>query len=103
MPVSSKAKWSQLRVGVMAAVALAILGVLVFLLAGTNSFFKSTSDLYTYFDDSAATAVAAPVTLNGITVGKVTHVDLSGSSQPGRIIKVKMEIEDQYLKSIPVD
>ena len=43
----------------MAAFALGILGVLVFLLAGTNTFFKSTSDIYTYFDDSAAIAVAA--------------------------------------------
>jgi phospholipid/cholesterol/gamma-HCH transport system substrate-binding protein len=103
MPVSSKAKWSQLRVGIMAAVALAILGFLVFLLAGTTTLFKSTSDIYTYFDDSAAIAVAAQVTLNGITVGKVTHVDLSGSSQPGKIIKVQMQIEDSYLKSIPVD
>jgi phospholipid/cholesterol/gamma-HCH transport system substrate-binding protein len=103
MPVSSKAKWSQLRVGVMAAFALALLGILVFLLAGTNTFFKSTSDIYTYFDDSAAIAVAAQVTLNGITVGKVTHVDLSGSSQPGKIVKVTMQIEDQYLKSIPTD
>ena len=42
MPVSSKAKWSQLRVGLMAAAALAILGVVVFLLAGTNTLFKST-------------------------------------------------------------
>ena len=74
MPVSSKAKWSQLRVGLMACVALAILGVIVFLLAGTTGFFKSTSDIYTYFDDSAAIAVAAQVTLNGITVGKVTSL-----------------------------
>ena len=103
MPVSSKAKWSQLRVGVMAAFALALLGILVFLLAGTNTFFKSTSDIYTYFDDSAAIAVAAQVTLNGITVGKVTHVDLSGSSQPGKIIKVTMQIEDKYLDAIPTD
>ncbi len=87
----------------MACVALAILGVIVFLLAGTNTFFKSTADVYTYFDDSAAIAVAAQVTLNGITVGKVTKVALSGSNQPGKIIRVTMEIEEQYLKAIPVD
>jgi phospholipid/cholesterol/gamma-HCH transport system substrate-binding protein len=103
MPVSSRAKWSQLRVGLMACVALAILGVVVFLLAGTNTFFKATSDIYTYFDDSAATAVASPVTLNGITVGKVTKVVLSGLNQPGKIIRVTMQVEDQYLKAIPVD
>jgi phospholipid/cholesterol/gamma-HCH transport system substrate-binding protein len=103
MPVSSKAKWSQLRVGVMAAFALGILGVLVFLMTGTNGLFKSTSDLYTYFDDSANIAMAAQVTLNGITVGKVNHVGLSGSSEPGKIIKVTLQIQDDYLKSIPVD
>src|SRR5450631_2109580 len=103
MPVSSKAKISELRVGIMAAFALALLGFLVFLLAGSNSLFKSTSDIFTYFDDSAAVAVAAPVTLNGITVGKVTKVDLSGSNQPGKIIRVKMQVEDQYLGAIPTD
>lgn len=103
MPVSSRAKWSQLRVGVMAAIALAILGFLVFLLSGTNGFFRSSSDVFTYFDDSANMAVAAQVTLNGITIGKVTHVGLSGSNQPGRIIKVTMQIEDRYLSSIPAD
>jgi phospholipid/cholesterol/gamma-HCH transport system substrate-binding protein len=103
MPVSSKAKWSQLRVGVMAAFALAILAFLVFLLAGPSSLFKSTSDVYTYFEDSAAIAVAAPVTLNGIMIGKVSKVGLSGSNQPGHIIKVTMQLEDDYLKSIPVD
>jgi len=103
MPVSSKAKWSELRVGLMAAFALGILAFLVFLLAGPSNLFKSTSDVYTYFDDSAAIAVAAPVTLNGITVGKVSKVGLSGLSQPGKIIKVTMQVQDEYLKSIPVD
>lgn len=103
MPVSSKAKWSQLRVGLMAAAALGILGVLVFLMTGTTGLFKSSSDVYTYFDDSANIAMAAQVTLNGITVGKVTHVGLSGSNQPGKIIKVTMQIQDDYMKSIPVD
>jgi phospholipid/cholesterol/gamma-HCH transport system substrate-binding protein len=28
---------------------------------------------------------------------------LSGSSQPGKVIKVTMQIDDEYLKSIPVD
>jgi len=43
------------------------------------------------------------VTLNGITVGRWTHVGLSGENKPGRIIKVKMQIDDEYMKSIPVD
>ncbi len=87
----------------MAAFALAILGFLVFLLAGTNGIFKSTSSIYTYFQDSANIAVAAQVTLNGINVGKVTGVGLSGLSDPKKVIKVTMEIEDKFLPSIPTD
>jgi phospholipid/cholesterol/gamma-HCH transport system substrate-binding protein len=103
MPVSSRAKWSELRVGLMAAVALAILGAIVFLLAGTSSLFKATSTIYTYFEDSAGMAVAAPVMLNGITIGKVTHIDLSGDANPKKIIKIRMQIEDDYMGSVPVD
>lgn len=87
----------------MSAFALGILGMLVFLMTGTNGLFKSTADVYTYFDDSANIAMAAQVTLNGITVGKVNHVGLSGLSEPGKIIRVTMQIQDDYLKSIPVD
>ena len=103
MPVSSKAKWAQLRVGILAIVALVILAVLIYLLSSTNSLFKSKTEVYTFLDDSVAIAEAAPVRLNGIPVGKVSHVGLSGSSQPGKVVKVTMQIDDEFLKSIPVD
>lgn len=103
MPVATKAKWAQLRVGLMAIVALVILGTLVFLLAGSQGFFKSKSEVHTYMADSAAIAEGAPVRVNGIFVGKVKHVGLSGSTEPRRVVKIEMQIDNDYLPSIPVD
>src|SRR5262245_31939864 len=103
MPSASKTKWSQLRVGAMAIVALTILGYLIFLMAGSKGLFQATSEVFVYLDDSASIADGAPVTLNGINVGKVVRTELSGINQPNRVVRVRLEIRTEMLPEIPVD
>jgi phospholipid/cholesterol/gamma-HCH transport system substrate-binding protein len=103
MPQQTKARWAELRVGIMAIIALSLLGYLVFLLTGAGGFFERTSNVFTYMTDSSDLAEGAPVRLNGIVVGKVNKVALSGSNDPGRIIKIEMEIEDKFFPAIPDD
>jgi len=72
MPTTSKSKWAQLKVGLMAIVALLILAFLIILMSGTNPLFRRTTEVYTYLGDSVAmTEGATPVRLNGIPIGKV--------------------------------
>lgn len=99
----SKTRWSQLRVGIMAILALTILSVLIFLMAGSQGLFKSKTRLYTFMGDSTALAAASPVRLNGILIGKVSSVDLSGQADPRRVVRMTLEIDDEFLTSIPVD
>jgi phospholipid/cholesterol/gamma-HCH transport system substrate-binding protein len=103
MPTAQKVSWAQLKVGIMAVVAMAILGVLIFLLTGDTKLFAKEEVIYTYMDDSAALAKGAPVRLNGILAGKVKDVTLSGERQPQRVIKIAMEIDKKMLPLIPVD
>jgi len=103
MALQNKKRWAQLKVGLLAISALCILAVLVFLMTSSTGLFTKRSDVYTYLDDSAAIANGAPVRLNGITVGKVANVGLSGSSEPNRIVRVTLEVENRYFTSIPVD
>jgi len=103
MALQNKKRWAQLKVGLLAISALCILAVLVFLMTSSTGLFTKRSDVYTYLDDSAAIATGAPVRLNGITVGKVANVGLSGSSEPNRIVRVSLEVENRYFTSIPVD
>src|SRR5689334_13676405 len=103
MPVTSKTRWSQMKVGLMALAALSILAFLIFLMSGVRGFFQSKSVVYTYLGDSAAIAEGADVRLNGILIGKVSKVELSGMSDPGRVVRVTMQIDDRFMNAIPVD
>jgi phospholipid/cholesterol/gamma-HCH transport system substrate-binding protein len=98
-----KIKWAKLKVGGMAIFALLIIGYLIFLMQGTAGFFKGKSDIYTFMDDSQGMATGVNVTLNGLNVGKVAKVELSGSSQPGRIVRITLEIDEDKINAIPSD
>ena len=64
MASGQKVGWAQLRVGVMAIIALIVLGVLIFLMTGTKKLFAKRVILHTYMDDSAALAPSSPVSLS---------------------------------------
>lgn len=87
----------------MAVVALVILGILIFLLTGSSRPFASRSTVYSYMQDSAALTENSAVRLNGILVGKVSRIALSGSNDPNRVVKMDLEIEDRFLREIPID
>src|SRR5260370_26519310 len=103
MPRETKIKWARLRVGLMAIAAMAILAVLIYLITGETHLFQSNANIFTYMNDSAALAEGAPVYLNGITVGQVKKIVLSGSYDPRRVVKIDMQIPEDKLASIPVD
>jgi phospholipid/cholesterol/gamma-HCH transport system substrate-binding protein len=87
----------------MAIVSMAILAVLVFLFTQDKPFWEHYATLYTFMGDSAALAKGAPVRLNGIVIGSVSDIGLSGSKEPSRIVRVTMRVERYRLESIPVD
>ncbi len=103
MPSPQRVSWSKLRVGITALVSLIIIGVLIFLLTTSGNFFKKKVILVTYVEDASGTALAAPVQLNGIPIGNVKDIRLSGSSDPKRAVEFIMEIKGDYAKDIPED
>lgn len=103
MPSAKKVRWAQLKVGVMTISALVLVGILVFLMTGDQQFFAERAMIYTYLDDSAAITPGSPVRLNGILIGKIRRVGLSGENKPNRIIRVEMDVDAEMLASIPAD
>jgi len=103
MPVQTRAKWAQLKVGILAIFAMTILAVLIFLITGNTNIFESKALVYTYMGDAAALTNGAPVNLNGIPIGKVKSITLSGSKDPQRLVRIEMEIPEHELRNIPVD
>ncbi|MGD0579203.1 MAG: MlaD family protein [Bryobacteraceae bacterium] len=103
MPSPTKVAWSQLKVGIMAMIALAIVAVLVFLMTGANNPFSEKFTLYTYFPDSVAMTEGAAVRLNGILVGKVSGIELTGEANNKRAVRMTMEIDQRFRAIIPKD
>jgi len=103
MAGKGKTSWAQLRVGLLAATALALLFVLIFYMTSNRSIFDSDRRVYAYLDSAPGINIGAPVRLNGLLVGNVGRVEFSGETRPGRFIRVEMRISERYLKLIPVD
>lgn len=103
MPSPKRVAWSELKVGIMAAIALVLLGLLVFLMTGANNPFSEKFTLYAYFPDSVAMTEGAAVRLNGILVGKVSAIELTGDSNNKRAVRMTMQVDDNFLRAIPRD
>jgi phospholipid/cholesterol/gamma-HCH transport system substrate-binding protein len=103
MPVQKQASWARLKVGILALFAMAILAVLIFLITGDTNIFESNATVYTYMADAAALTTAAPVNLDGIPIGKVKLIGLSGLKDPKRLVRIEMQIPEHELKNIPTD
>ena len=103
MPDSRRIRWSQFKVGMVALTALAIVAVLIFLLTGRKGLFERDIILRTYMDDASGMQKDTPVRLNGITVGYLYALQLTGSRDPRRAVEFIMKIQEQYLSKIPVD
>lgn len=103
MPIQTRAKWARLKVGILAIFAMTILAVLIFLITGNTHLFESQANVYTYMADAAALTTGAPVNLDGIPIGKVNAITLSGEKNPQRLVRIDMQIPSGDLKNIPVD
>jgi phospholipid/cholesterol/gamma-HCH transport system substrate-binding protein len=89
-----------MRVAAVSLVAFVILGILLYLLTG-GMLFQEQASLFLYIPDASGLGEGSPVEVNGITVGKVTAIALSGSRDPQRTVKVTITMERRILDAIP--
>ncbi|MBM3775858.1 MAG: MCE family protein [Acidobacteria bacterium] len=97
----ARIRWAKVRVAVMALAGCSILFVVVYLL--TPGLFRTSSPLRIYMDDSAGLLEGAPVRFNGVRVGKLKSIELSGSAEPERVVRAEIDVESRFLADIPVD
>ena len=103
MPSRKEIQWSQLKVGALVIVAVAILISLIFLMSGsTGGLFAPKLLLRTYFDNAGGLKNGAPVTLEGVTIGNVTRIRVVPSRSP-KAVEVTMRIGEKSLPLLHVD
>jgi phospholipid/cholesterol/gamma-HCH transport system substrate-binding protein len=80
MPRTRSLAWSELKIGVMAVVALVLTVLLVIAVGGASGFAWERYDLKTSFDNVQGLKSGAIVRVAGVEVGKVTNVELKGGA-----------------------
>jgi phospholipid/cholesterol/gamma-HCH transport system substrate-binding protein len=79
MPRTRSLAWSELKIGVLAVVALALTALLVMAVGGASGFAWERYELKTSFANVQGLKAGAIVRISGVEVGKVTKVDLAGA------------------------
>jgi phospholipid/cholesterol/gamma-HCH transport system substrate-binding protein len=102
MPSARQVNWAKFRASAVILAGLLILGTVAFLLTG-GTFLEPKTQVYLYLPDATGVSPGSPVRVDGIGVGKVSLVELSGSNEPNRVVKVTMTIERDRLTSITND
>ena len=103
MPSRKEIQWSQLRVGVLVLVALAILIALIFLMSNTTGgLFARKLLLRAYFVNASGLKDGAPVTLEGVTIGNVIHVRIKPERNPTPV-EVTMQVGDEFRENVHTD
>jgi len=98
---TSTMRWRVL--GIIAA-AVAITMTLAYLLVGGGGdFFAPRTTLATYMPDATGLVPTSEVRLSGIRIGEVQAVDISGSLDPQRAVRIRLRVLTRYLKGIPSD
>src|ERR1039457_2802456 len=102
MPSPQQVNWAKFRASAVILAGLLILGAVAFLLTG-GTLLEPKVQIYLYLPDATGVEPGSPVRVDGIGVGKVRLVELSGSNEPNRVVKVTMTIERDRLPSITDD
>jgi phospholipid/cholesterol/gamma-HCH transport system substrate-binding protein len=100
VPSRKEIQWSQLRVGALVLVAVAVLVGLIFLMSGsTGGLFAPKLKLRSYFSNASGLKDGAPVTLEGVTIGNVLHIRVVPDRNPTPV-EVTMRVGEGYLRDL---
>ncbi len=92
--------WSELKVGVLIVIAIAILSAIVVLVLGVESPFERRYTLYTYLPNIGGLRPDSQVMLEGVVVGSVDNFEFA---EIDKGVQIKMRILKKYQDRIRTD
>ena len=97
MPSEKQVRWSQLRVGLTVIFASITLCVLIFVMTGTTGLFTRKISIRSYVDNAGGLRVGAPVRLEGVDIGNVSHIRVVHSREHSTApVEINMKITTRY-------
>lgn len=103
VPSRKEIQWSQLKVGALVIVGVAVLVFLIFLMSSSvGGLFSHKLTLRSYFQNASGLKSGAPVTLEGVTIGNVTHIRIIPSRNPTPV-EVTMQVNSKLAYGLHSD
>ena len=93
----------RLRVGTFALIGVIALATGILFIGGQQVFFAPQYELKVFFPSAGELRNGAQVRLEGIRVGNVRRIAISGYSEPERAVEIDMDIERKYQQEIRSD
>ncbi len=93
---------TNIRVGILTVVALAVLGVTIMSVGKRQQLFTRHTRYHTDFRNVTGLQIGAPVQLNGVTVGFVERIDLPTEPEDQRVT-VRFTVNEIYTERIRLD
>lgn len=90
MPRTRSLAWSELKIGILAVVAIVLVSAMTFLVGGQSGLFWQRYHLKTRFSNVLGLKPGAVVRVAGVEVGKVTAVEFSGAE-----VEIAMQVRDE--------
>jgi len=87
----------EIKIGIISITALILLVAGINFLKG-NSFFGGDDSYHLYLPESGGLTAAASVYVNGVSVGKVTNVQLNKADDPNKRVVITFNIQDRNFK-----
>jgi phospholipid/cholesterol/gamma-HCH transport system substrate-binding protein len=106
MPSQQEVKWSQLKVGVIVLISMALLTTLLFLMtkASGMSVFSRKIIVHVYFENSAGLKKGGEVQLQGVTVGEVKDVRVvSDPAHKLTPVEAILKLDPKFLPNLRKD
>jgi len=106
LPSQAEVRWSQLKVGSIVLVSSLLLCALLFLMtsAAGIGFFQKRIVIHSFFDNASGVKAGAPVSLEGVTIGEVAHVEIT--TDPAHKltpVEVVMKVSPRFRGSLHKD
>ena len=103
MPSRKEIQWSQLKVGALVLVGVAVIIAVIFLMSGsTGGLFSKKLVLRAYFPNASGLKTGAPVTLEGVTIGNITHIHVIPARNPTPV-EIIMQVDAKSAYALHTD
>jgi phospholipid/cholesterol/gamma-HCH transport system substrate-binding protein len=98
MPRTRSLAWAELKIGIVAVIAIALVAILIVAVGGSAGFSWQRYELKTRFPDVQGLKSGAVVRVAGVEVGKVTDIEFSGAD-----VEVTLQVKKEMQPRITTE